>query len=214
MNKKVNKISNLKLIESFVQMNFIKGFKYIDKAGEIINRYQTDTGSVGYNMSPNRLLLANPTQYIKELRISNIDFWCHYVEPNNLGEISRTYQEEAKAVLAITEIKDINRVGWRNYYIYDTRLEKVDFNKLSKLTKGVIQEIQLTLEITKSIKSTIRLKLLKNSLNNNIVILFDVDLFTETSDTLDNGYKLLEDLRNSFKSKALLDVINEILRML
>ena len=40
--RKITKISNLKLVESFCQVNYFKGFKYIDSAGQILNLYQKE----------------------------------------------------------------------------------------------------------------------------------------------------------------------------
>ena len=39
MSKTIQKLNTLKNPESFMQINTIKGFKYVDRAGEIVNAY-------------------------------------------------------------------------------------------------------------------------------------------------------------------------------
>ena len=39
MSKVIQKLNKLKNPESFFQINTIKGFKYVDRAGEIVNAY-------------------------------------------------------------------------------------------------------------------------------------------------------------------------------
>ncbi len=39
MSKTIKKLNKLNNLESFIQIDTIKGFKYIDRAGEIVNTY-------------------------------------------------------------------------------------------------------------------------------------------------------------------------------
>ena len=41
MVKTITKINNLVNAESFLQVNFVKGYKYVDRAGEIVNYFHT-----------------------------------------------------------------------------------------------------------------------------------------------------------------------------
>ena len=38
----ISKINKLKKIEGFIQLNYTKGFKYIDKAGEFFNCFYNE----------------------------------------------------------------------------------------------------------------------------------------------------------------------------
>ena len=47
---KIKSITDLKLQNSFYQLNLIKGFKYVDKAGEIVNLYHNGNKPPEFNM--------------------------------------------------------------------------------------------------------------------------------------------------------------------
>ncbi len=215
MSNKISKISKLKNIESFLQINFLKGFQYIDNAGKIINKYQSNTGEVLYNMSPDRLLIYKPTSDIEELKISNVDFWMHYVSPRNLGETLRTYIKETEEILKIIEVDDILRIGWRNYFVFELINNETDLNKLSKISQAAVQSMFLRTDFDKDTKLTTNIKLLQRKDNKNKkVIMFDMDLYQEKKVDLQTAVRSFSMLKTYFESDKTLQLINEIIALL
>lgn len=214
MKQKITKLSNLKLLESFIQINFLKGFKYIDKAGEVINRYQNEDGEVTYNLSPERLLVLNPTKTIQELRISNVDIWCHFIKPSNLGELIRLFDDEVSELLKITEPENIKRVGWRNYYVIDLNEFKDNLNSLAKIKKGKIQQIQMILDLPNSVESTLFIGLLKKKNNKKFALFLDIDAYITSSGKAENIFEKLKKIKTSLESDEFKDFVNEILSLL
>lgn len=212
MSDKITKISKLKNLETFIQINYLKGFKYIDKVGEILNLYQKESGAIAYDMSPDRLIIPKPTPQITEIKISNVDFWYHNNEPTNLGEVARIFINEAKNVLSIISPKEATRIGWRNYYVYELKSKQTNINSLSKINKAAIQEISLQKDLNDDVKATVRIKLLKKKETEEIVLFIDLDVYLDIKKSLSEAYQLLNNLKSSIESKEILDLVNEIIR--
>lgn len=210
MSKKINKISNLKHLESFLQINYLKGFKYIDKVGEVLNLYQSESGEIDYNMNPEKLIIPKPIEGIAEIKVSNVDLWCHYIDPNNLGEAERKFIKEAEKILKIIEIEKVIRVGWRNYFIHELSSKPENLNLLTKISKASTEELHLKLNLSDDIKSTARIKLLKQKDNDKKVLFFDLDTYVEKKLDLTESFKFFNKLKQSIESKDTLSLLNEI----
>lgn len=214
MSKKINKISQLKNLESFLQINYLKGFKYIDKVGEILNLYQSELGEIQYNMSPTRLIIPKPLPDIEEIKISNVDLWCHFVEPKNLGNAESIYLNEVTKILNILGVEKVVRTGWRNYFIHELPNKPNDLNSLSKITKISTQELTFKQDLMNNVKSSIRVKLLKQKDNEKIVLFFDLDVYMENKFNINESFKSFGVLRKAIESTEVLDIVNEIIQHL
>jgi len=212
MSNKITKISKLKNIESFMQINYLKGFKYIDKVGEILNLYQYESGAIAYDMSPDRLIIPKPIPQITEMKISNIDFWCHYIDPKNLGESERIFIAEAEKILKIINPEKATRIGWRNYYVYELRSKPNNLNSVMKLNTATLQELSLQKELNDSTKTSVKVKLLKKKSGDEVVLFFDLDVYIDKRFELQEALKSFNELKSSIESTKILDFMNEIIR--
>jgi len=71
MSDKIKKIGKLSYAESFLQLNTIKGYEYIDRAGRIVNEYHTpEDNPPEFIMSLEGLVIRNPKPKIIELKVS------------------------------------------------------------------------------------------------------------------------------------------------
>lgn len=77
MNKVIQKLNKLKNPESFIQLDTIKGFKYIDKAGEIVNIYHRNNSAPKFQMGLNSLVIEQPKDKIDQLKVTaNVILTC------------------------------------------------------------------------------------------------------------------------------------------
>lgn len=209
--KKLKKINKLQNVESFVQVSYLKGFKYIDKAGEIINLYQKANGSIAYDMSPERIIFPKGTvSGIEDIKVSNTYFWCHFVKPMNLGKTKQTYLGEFRKVSSTVEHGPIVRVGWRNYFVYD--IDKThDVNKTLPVKDAELLDISFKKTLGK-IKTNFHILPLEKESDKSSAILFDIDMYIPgLSADESEASSLLEEIKNSLESSEMLDIINEIL---
>lgn len=119
--KGIKKISDLIFVESFLQVNFLKGYKYIDKAGEIVNEFCVGDKEPNFSMDLNRLLIYNPEENVAEIKVSPKDYWSHFIDPDSLESVSYKYIKNGQKILNILEVDKIQRVGWRNIFAKEFR---------------------------------------------------------------------------------------------
>ena len=84
MSNTIQKLNKLKNHESFMQINTVKGFKYIDKAGEIVNQYHTENIVPNFEMNLNGLIIKEPKSKIYELKITSQMIWAKFNEIDSL----------------------------------------------------------------------------------------------------------------------------------
>src|SRR4051794_30459942 len=98
----IQKLSKLSTPESFMQINTIQGFTYIDRAGEIVNRYVTDDSTIPeVNMGLTGMMIPHPTPKIEALQVTPIVVWTKFTTIDSLDQISHLFLQEAQAILKI-----------------------------------------------------------------------------------------------------------------
>lgn len=181
MSQTVQKLNKLKNPESFIQVNTIKGYKYVDRAGEIVNFYYKNNSAPKFIMGLNGLSIEEPKEKIDELKITPQLIWVKFGEPDSLDMIASVFSKEAENILKILEINKINRIGWRNYFVYEFQNKEKQAEYLKKFTvlkntKPVI--IKLEIETLKDFNAILLLQpVIKNDVEKTHGILFDVDVF-------------------------------------
>jgi len=206
--KKINELDNT---ESFIQINFVKGFEYIDKAGKITNFFNT----VPKNMNMYGMAIEKSKK--EEVRITPYNFWSHFILPDSLGQISDSFVNDAEGVLKIIKVEEITRIGWRNYFIYKLNKDKEIENALNKfIQKENLNFNSISFSCKENgINFNFRVEKLADKEDGNRGILIDVDSFKDfTEDNLlmfNKEKDTLKEIREKIQSKSFLDVINFIL---
>lgn len=217
MGKPIHKITQLTNIETFVQINFIRGYKYIDKAGEIVNLfYSSKDEQPNFQMDRNFLSIQKPAKPNEEIRISVRDFWGHFLSPDSLDKVATEFEKNAANVLKIVEVDNLKRIGWRNYFVYELNKKEVKQTKFASMLDN--ENLNLTgLEFSTELHGfnlNFRTKkVIKNDSRKTPSILIDVDCFKE----YDNDIKLeklkliLNEARTTLQSKEFLEIINQLI---
>ncbi len=207
---KISKLGQFKHISSFFQINTIKGYKYIDKAGEIINFYHKENQPI-FDMSHNGLVIFNPIDKISELKISSNVFWtrfesnptelnknpCINITPDNL---IRIYIQEAKRILQILGVVELSRVGWRNHFVFEfsNKMESDKFWDNLSLT-DTLSPTKLIFNIKNGdISGALTLvRIFKEELagEKTYGVLFDIDIFSRKKILITNTEQLLKQFR-------------------
>jgi hypothetical protein len=199
MSKIIQKLNRLKNPESFFQINTIKGFKYIDKAGEIVNEYHDGDKIPPFSMDLNGLIIEKPKGKIEVLKITPQAIWAKFKEIDSLDMISRTFSQESEKILQILEVKNLSRIGWRNFFIYEFADEKKQseyFEKLTSLRDLKLSAAILEIKTEKNFKANLSIQpVIKNDEQKTAGVLFDVDIFQIDNLAVEN----IQDVLNSFK---------------
>lgn len=215
MSRSLKKITDLTIGQSFMQINLVQGYKYIDRAGEIVNGFYHNKKAPTFNLDMNGLVVFNPENNVEQFKVSPNAIWAFFLNPDSMEYIESFFVKKAKNVTNILDVKEVNRIGWRNYFIYEFKDEAqrdACFKNLTSFENLSVEGITLRLEIQK-VSITIRLKqIVKKEGKPFPGILIDVDLFREYNDNLlvDKISATFSDFKKVFRSDDFLSLMNKI----
>jgi len=213
MSKTIQKLNKLKNPESFIQINTIKGFKYVDKAGEIVNAYHKNNSVPQFQMGLNGLVIEQPKDKIDELKVTAQVIWAKFSEIDSLDSISTLFTKECESILKILEVEKISRIGWRNYFVHEFLSKEKQDEYLKKFT--VIENtkptvMRLEIKTGKDFSANLMLQpVIKNDENKTSGILFDIDIFQNGEFEPKDISKLLREFRQYLAvENGFLSVVN------
>lgn len=213
MGKKIQKINNLKKLEGFIQLNFVKGFKYVDKAGEFLNHFYVGDNFPAHTMDPTGMTVRIDEK--TELKASPHNLWMRFVEPDSFDLQKRQFIEKAELANSIFEPGKYTRIGWRSYLVYDSGDNYPSIIPKEYLQGGEFSEIVFTKKIN-ALEARIHISKLTKSENTTKAILFDVDLSIKKDFSRGNFSNELNNLMNqaevAYKSDELLNLVNDLLK--
>jgi len=161
---KIKSITDLKLQNSFYQLNIIKGFKYIDKAGEIVNLYYEGDKPPNFNMGIDGLYLKSPEEYIEVLKYSSDRLWMKFDKISTIDQVIQLIRKPINIIKDIQKVEIISRIGCRNIFLIEL-MNTQEVNKIEKIVEIIPDTNTLSFRITHSkneIKSVIEIELLVN----------------------------------------------------
>ena len=214
MSDKIKKLNKLEHPSSFIQLNTIKGFKYVDKAGEIVNEYHDKNTPPEFTMNLNGLVIKNPSNNLDELRITPNTIWARLESAGSLEQIESAFQKNVEKITSILEIEKIKRFGWRNYYIFECQnKEEMEgyFKKNFSLEMGDLTYAEVN--ITKGdIEANVRIKqMIKADDSEKFGVLFDIDTFVNKEIKV-SEIKTLSGQFKTFLKEDFLNLVNNFLK--
>lgn len=212
----IKKIQNLNNAESFLQVNFLKGYKYIDKAGEIVNYFYKNNIEPKFSMNPQGLDIFEPEEGVDAMKITPKTFWAHFLQPGSFEQVENFFSSEFIEIMRILEIEKVSRIGWRNYFVYEFNTDKQRERALIKflpIQNAVFEDITFGSSCDKVDLIVKIKKVIKNDSTESSGILIDIDSYQRYEELYDAD-KLsvkLQELKTSMKSDEMLQLINDIL---
>lgn len=210
--KKLNKLHNP---ECFVQANTVKGYKYVDLAGEILNDFITKTRPPEFNMGLNGLVIKKPRGKIEELKASADQIWMKFVEIDSLDMVADLFSKEAKKIFETLVVQQISRLGWRSYFIYDfaDKAEQTRyFEKLTVMPDFEIKVLRADVKTDKKFRVNLGLKPVVKEEDSKKIhgVLFDVDLSQDGQIDVSEVPKLLKEYRSYLAAEdGFLKIVND-----
>lgn len=210
---KIKSITDLKFFNSFYQLNLIKGFKYVDKAGEIVNLYYNENKPPDFIMGFPGLEIKNPEKYIEVVKYSSDRLWIKFVKIDTIDQVMQFIKKPINTIKDIQEVKNVSRIGWRNYFL----LELDDIREISNIEKKleiIPNTNTLLMRIAHSknkIESIIEIELLVDKVNKNKKALqINADVFIQDNIEIDDVTNKTKEIMEYFK-KDFIDLINQLL---
>jgi hypothetical protein len=103
------------LANSYIQVDTIKGNRYLDDAGKIMNEWDDIFPSKEVGLQG--LKMANTNSDIRELHASTERIWVHIELPSNIQYAVATGQPFIKRSADIIQVKEFKRMGLRAQYV-------------------------------------------------------------------------------------------------
>lgn len=181
MGKMIQKLNNLNNPESFIQVNTIRGFKYVDKAGELVNIYHRNNTAPQFTMGLDGLVMNDPKEKIEQLKVTSQEVWIKFAKPDSLDMISSIFSKEIHLILKVLEVEKVSRIGWRNYFVYEFQnREKQDIymKKIVPVKGAQLSILRFKVDTGKSFNANLGFQPIeKNDDIKTPCILFDIDIF-------------------------------------
>ncbi len=212
---KLRKINELKNPESFLQINTVKGFKYVDKAGEIVNAFHKNETPPQFTMGLDGLVIEQPVDKIDTLKITPQVVWAKTTQIDSLDMISRLFSKESKKIIGILEIDKISRIGWRNYFIYEfqNKEEQEDFfKKLIPINGLRPSSISFKVDTGNLFQANLIIQpVIKENEAGVTGVLFDIDIFQDKKIDTEHIQTALDSFRDYLQDSknGLIKILNE-----
>jgi hypothetical protein len=214
MSKKKIKFKDLIKAESYLQINLIKGFTYVDSAGKILNLYAEENRVPDHRVGLQGMVISQPTKDISEIKISSEVIWAKFNKIDSLDFITNKFISEAKRICRILDVERINRIGFRNFFVHEFKKEDDMQNKLNSmvnLDKLTLEEIRGKYKLSSEFESVLFIKsVVKNDKTKQKGIGIDVDNFSKKVENIEDAEVVLKSINRSFKETNFEDLINKI----
>ena len=213
MSDKIQKINNLTKLEGFIQLNFVKGFKYVDKAGEFFNHFFVGDKFPKHAMDPTGMIVKIDDK--TDLKVSPYQLWMHFSDPASFDLQKREFVKKAELANSIFEPEKYTRLGWRNHLVYESGSNYPSIVPQDYLVGSEFNEIVFTKKIN-DFEARISVSKLIKTENETKAILFDIDLFKKEDFGRENFSShlnnLIDAIEDTYKSEELLAIINNLLK--
>ncbi len=211
----IKKITEVDIGQSFMQVNLIQGYKYIDRAGEIVNFFYSGNKPPRFQMSLSELVIFNPEEKAEQMKVSPSAVWASFQEPDSLEYMNDFYVPKVIKVMKIMDVTEISRVGWRSHFVYELDKKKLEecFKKFSPITNTKVEGVTLQNKINK-INLSIRLNQVISKKEKPFSgILIDVDFFQDFTDglSIEKIPSIFLDIKNTIRTDDFLALINSII---
>ena len=208
--------------DSFFQVDTLKGYKYIDLAGEIVNLYHTeDSKPPRFEMNLQGLTIKSPKgENSLTLKVTPNTIWAgfkaHTTTQDRMFTTFGDYVTEVSEILSVTTYK---RIGWRNYFIYKLQddnidnwfpLDKAKKDKHVKTLNTINMRIDVEIDGTKLLGNLILEPLVKEG-GEEKGVLCDLDLYTEGSFSKDEIQGVFKAMKKYLKEGGyFVTLLNEL----
>lgn len=106
---------------AYVQANTIKGYRYLDLSGVVLNRIGEHYNEVGIDLSGGTLSKPKDDLLPRAIRFSSGHIWLHYSEPESLAQVVDSAPEWIRGIAENLEVTKFSRLGLRIVYFLPSK---------------------------------------------------------------------------------------------
>lgn len=210
---KITKISKLDNVEGFLQVDYFKGNKYIDKAGEFLDSlYVSREEAPIYSMTPKGAEIIFEKGK-KRIEVNGTRLWTGYVAPDTLEIQKQFFTKVFDNAVNLFAPASYSRVGWRNHFVTEENISDTIFFKKEEWYGGDFREVYIEKSFN-DIKSNIRISRVQNRDTQANGLMFDIDLYKQFKDETNSSAvkEAISNIADNFNSDEILQLINDSLK--
>ena len=114
-------MADLVLVNAFCQVNILKGFRYLDDAGKIMNRYDDDFAEKSVGLNGLDMSTKKEDAILREMRVSSRHIWLRFSKPDTYQYVIDHGSSRIREVADIIDVSSASRFGVRLEYLYPVR---------------------------------------------------------------------------------------------
>jgi hypothetical protein len=164
-------------------------------------------------MNLNGLVIKEPKNKIYELKITAQMIWAKFNEIDSLDMIENLFNNESKSILKILDVEKVNRIGWRNHFVFEFKNKEEQDNYFKNLTNfqnGTLSIARFDIDTKEDFNINLMIQsVVKNNENKTPGVLFDVDIFKTGKIEIDEVLGILNDFKKYLRDEdSFLSVLN------
>lgn len=206
---KILKIESFDQVDIFTQVNLIKGYRYIGKLTDIVDKYYPDDVPPEFEIKDG-IIFKKLNESLLEFRVNATSIWAKS-DSTDLSEILKNFNEEVDKVSEVIGVDKYSRVGIRVRLL--KKLSSLEYEQLSQtnITNGKLNNVDIQIDLKDQIFALFGYAFVLNS-NDERGIVFDIDAYKEGNFTQGNYKDEISKVSSFYKeNQPLLLAIKKIL---
>ena len=162
-------VAEARLVKAFCQVNTVKGWRYLDDAGKVMNHFADEFEEMKVGL--NGLLLNKPGAIIDEARVTAKDIWIGFTRPATGTYVGDQAWRYVQTVANIIGVESVSRVGVRLQYLLPTAIAQDQMAAIARTLVGgpvlsipgapTSTEVSLELQLERGLQVTLRFQPVK-----------------------------------------------------
>jgi hypothetical protein len=217
MQNQITKLSELTHLDSFIQLDIVNGFKFIDKTGEIIALYADKNKPNVTSVSVNGVEFIKPIPAISQFRIAPYQIWAHFSSPDTLQVVIDNFCTQLSKIIKIIDVSKATKYSWRNQFVYEFKNIE-EFKRIENKLKPIVGDTFVSQTSIKkyentdiNVNITIQIVEITESKENNKALLIDYDMYIKKDISILNEVNNISRKFSKNLSESFISIVNQIL---
>ncbi len=117
------------LYSTYLQVNTVRGYRYLDDCGKIINKYDREFPNKTWQLQG--LALSNPDATLRAINVTVDRIWVQFERPDTLTYAADNGARVIEEICEMLEVNLFSRFGLRAQYLRGLRRSREQLEKLS-----------------------------------------------------------------------------------
>lgn len=204
------KFSDFDEVETFVQINMVKGYRMINKLTEILDAYYTGETPPKFEAKDGGMIFHDLSEQLNQFRINSQSIWGK-IDSSESNKLIKSFTSEAKKVSKIIDVNQYNRAGIRMRLLKKLSEEKYQHLSTTQYGEGIINNLDMQFELDTDTTALFGYGFVTDKEDSKGIII-DIDTFSPAHFDTDAIEESLKKLSSFYAPNSKLEeLINQVL---